>query len=545
MALCMGCMREIGRNVTCPSCGFDNSHKQQAPYLQYGTVLQGRYIIGSVIDTNGESTRYMSFDKQTGDVVIICEFLPIGLFRREANELDLTVRFEDDDVYRKLRNDFISYYRTIAELKDFSALIKIYNIFQENNTAYIVEEYQELIPFEEYVQRSNGHLEWDIARPLFMPIISALEALHKRGIGHYAISPKNMYVTAYGKIKISGFATANERKRGTPLKSQLYSGCAAPEQYLDNFPIDNITEIYGFSATLFYALTGNLPANAKERIKDSRLLMSTGTVKRLPPHVVTAVANGLNVKRENRITDFDELRSQLSVSHTAQAIQEEISRTASTSVKKSDIKKANKNSHTTPVVIAACVTVVVMTIIGVILLIQNPFGGMFEQEEVVETTQAASEWTGPTVPDLVGVKYDEAVAQLEDDNAELVRSIEEVYSDKYAEGVIVDQSPKGGSRLDASGEYAISVKVSKGVQMRTLPIVENNSIDTVAKELASLGFVVNAEYQYNDTIPAQMVIGYRDYQAGDTLEDGSTVVIIVSKGTEATEPPTSQPVATQ
>ena len=52
--------------------------------------------------------------------------------------------------------------------------------------------------------------------------------------------------------------------------------------------------------------------------------MSTSTVKRLPPHVVTAIANGLQVKRENRITDFDDLRSQLSVSHTAQAIQEEI-----------------------------------------------------------------------------------------------------------------------------------------------------------------------------------------------------------------------------
>ena len=33
--------------------------------------------------------------------------------------------------------------------------------------------------------------------------------------------------------------------------------------------------------TLFYALTGKLPANAKEREKDPRLLISTNTVKRL------------------------------------------------------------------------------------------------------------------------------------------------------------------------------------------------------------------------------------------------------------------------
>lgn len=540
MSLCMGCMREIGNNKLCPSCGFDNSQEQHAPYLPYGTILQGRYMIGSVIETNGESSRYISFDKQTGDVVIICEFLPIGLFRRGENEYNLSVKFENEEVYRKLRSDFISYYRTIAELKDFSALIKIYNIFQENNTAYVVEESLDLIPFEEYVQRSNGQLEWDIARPLFMPVISALEALHKRGIGHFAISPKNMYVTAYGKIKILGFATANERKRGTPLKSQLFSGCAAPEQYLDNFPIDNITEIYGFSATLFYALTGNLPASAKERIKDSRLLMSTGTVKRLPPHVVTAVANGLHVKRENRITDFDELRSQLSVSHTAQAIQEEISRTANMNVKKSDMNKKEKNSHILTTVIAASVTVVVLSIIGIILYNQNPFAPLFAENEVVETTEANSEWTGPTVPNYVGVKYEEAAADAEENNVEIVMNVEEVYSDKYAEGVITEQSPKAGSRLDASGEYSICVKVSKGVQMRKLPVVNGVTVDSVARTLAAEGFVVEAEYQYSDAVGEQIVIGYRDYEEGDTLEDGSTVVIIVSKGAEPTLPPATQ-----
>jgi serine/threonine-protein kinase len=52
------------------------------------------------------------------------------------------------------------------------------------------------------------------------------------------------------------------------LKSQLYSGCAAPEQYLDNQKLDVPTDIYGLTATLFYALTGKLPANAKEREKD-------------------------------------------------------------------------------------------------------------------------------------------------------------------------------------------------------------------------------------------------------------------------------------
>lgn len=536
MSLCMGCMREIGDNVVCPSCGFDNSKGQHSPFLPYGTVLHGRYIVGSVIDTNGESSRYISFDKQTGDVVIVCEFLPMGLFDREHDEVNMHIRFENDDIFKKLMSDFISYFRTIAELKDFSALIKIHNIFQENNTAYVIEENQDLIPFEEYIERSNGHLEWEIARPLFMPVISALEAMHRRGLGHYAISPKNMYVTAYGKIKISGFATANERKRGTPLKSQLYSGCAAPEQYENNFPIDSITEIYGISATLFYALTGNLPASAKDRMKDSRLLMSTNTVKRLPPHVVTAIANGLQVNRENRITDFDDLRSQLSVSHTAQAIQEEISRTANMNVKKSDINNAGGMSHRGAAFIAAAITVIVLGVLGVLFVMQNPLKGVFADNGVEESTAATEKWTGETIPNYVGMTYEEAVDAAGDTtNITIYRDTEELYSDQYAEGVVMEQSPKGGDKLTASGEISITVKISKGMQMRELPAIKKKSVNSTAKALANQGFVVNAEYQYNDDIDEGRVIGYKDYKAGDTLEDGSTVTIIVSKGPEETE----------
>lgn len=532
----MGCMREIGENVICPSCGFDNSQGQHSPFLPYGTVLHGRYIVGSVIETNGESSRYISFDKQTGDVVIVCEFLPMGLFERENDELNLRVRFENDDVFRKLMSDFISYFRTIAELKDFSAIIKIHNIFQENNTAYVIEENQDLIPFEEYVERSNGHLEWDIARPLFMPVISALEAMHRRGLGHYAISPKNMFVTAYGKIKIAGFATSNERKRGTALRSQLYSGCAAPEQYEENFPLDAITEIYGISATLFYALTGNLPAPAKERLKDSRLLMSTSTVKRLPPHVVTAIANGLQVKRENRITDFDDLRSQLSVSHTAQAIQEEISRTANMTVKRSDLDKKGGISHGAIGVIASVVTILVLGALGIFFISQNPFAGVFAGDPNQDTTAASEKWTGETIANYVGMTYEEAVEEAESKgNITIYRDTAESYSDQYAEGVIMEQSPKAGSELTAQGDISITVKISKGLQMRELPAVKNKSVNTVAKLLANQGFVVNAEYQYNEDVDEGNVIAYKDYKKGDTLEDGSTVTIIVSKGSEATE----------
>lgn len=544
MSLCMGCMQEIGNKRVCPSCGFDNSEKQHAPFLPYGTVLSNRYIVGAGIDTNGESTRYICFDKQTGDVLIVCEFLPICLFNREEGNTEVKVNYEDRLVYNKLKDEFVNYYRILSELKELSALMNVHNIFEENNTVYVIEENEDLIPFEEYVERSNGSLEWDIARPLFMPVISALEALHKRGVGHYAIAPKNMYITASGKIKISGFATENERKRGTVLKSQLFSGGAAPEQYEDNFPLDDITDIYGFCATLFYALTGHLPKSALERRKDSRLLMSTNTVKRLPPHVVSALANGLQVERENRITDFDELRSQLSVAHTAKAIQDEISRTASMNLSKSDYEKKSQNgmSHTSVIIISAAITVLVLGIAGVFWLMQNPLAGIFtgNTDSTVDATQS-TEWTGATVPNYVGMTYEDVQKAVEgDDSVTVLRNYTDEYSDQYAEGVVMQQAPAAGSQVVQDDSIIISVTVSKGTQMRALPKVEGEKLDEAAADIAEQGLLATVEYKYSDTVAEDRVIGYKDNQAGDTIEYGSSVVLVVSKGKESTNTTSSR-----
>ncbi len=536
MSLCMGCMQELNGSVICPNCHFDNSEVQSAPFLPFGTELAGRYVTGTGLETNGESTRYIAFDKQTGDVVIVSEFLPIGLFSRDEGQTELKVNYDDRLAFNKLRDEFISYFHIISELKDLSALANIVDVFEENNTAYAIEEKEDLIPFEEYIERSNGHLDWDIARPLFMPVISALEALHKRGVGHYAVAPKNLFITASGKIRMAGYATENERKRGTALKSQLFSGAAAPEQYDDNFPLDDITDIYGLCSTLFYALTGHLPKSAVERLKDSRLLMSTSTVKSLPPHVVSALANGLQVQRENRITDFDELRSQLSVAHTAKAIQDEISRTASMNITKEQSRRNNGMSHASIVTISVAITVLVLGIAGVFWLMQNPFAGLFSgNTDATAASTSSTEWTGPVVPNYVGMKYEDVVkAAASDDSVVVYRDYNDAYSDKYADGVVMEQYPPAGSKVEQEDGITVSVTVSLGAQMRELPAIQGNKIDEAAQSLADAGLLATAEYQYSDTVAENRVIGYKNHVAGDTLESGSNIIIIVSKGRQQT-----------
>ena len=551
MSLCIGCMREIADNVICPHCSFDNTKQQTAPLLPYGTVIEKRYIIGKEVEINSESTRYIAFDRENADRVYIREFLPAGYISREPMKARVNVDPSRTEAYEKLMTEFEQMFSFLSSISDMSAMNGIISIFRANNTCYVVEKYEELISFEEYVSHKGGHIEWEDARPLFMPVISLLETLHKNGYGHYAVSPSNIYITRSGKAVLFGFASSYARKQGSLLKTQLVSGCAAPEQYENNFPIDAITDIYGFMATLFFALTGNLPADAKERITNGVLLMSTTTVKRLPPHVVTALASGLQVKRENRITDFIELRSQLSVAPAVKAIQEEISRTASMATVSKPKKKRHGMSPLSVGIIVTVVALVVFMAIGFAILgVTSPSnsGTVTPGETTVplETTPPPVTeigWTGPTLDDYKYEDYDTVSKQLLQEYnittyMKAYTDARDGYSDEINEGCIISQDLPKGTPIDVESGMVVVFKVSRGKLETELPDVEDMSLSEAATKLANMGFTVYTDptAEASDSVSKGDVIRYRDYKAGDEVPPNSEIYLVLSSGKSDTKP---------
>lgn len=537
MHLCMGCLNEIAtKGAKCENCGFDNAVEQSAPFLPYGTVLNNKYVVAKELTSNGESTSYLGYDKTNGNVINVREFLPIGLFDRAKGEKILKILPDAVTNFSVAVSDFENYYSKIMSLSDMSAMVVITDIFRENNTCYVIEEAYDNISFTEFVKKNGGHLEWDVARPLLMPIISLLEAMHKVGIGHYAVSPSNLSVNSEGKLILSGFATENERKRGTMLKSQLFSGCAAPEQYRNDNVLDDSTDVYGFTATLFFALTGNLPANAKERTKDSRLLISTNTVKRLPPHVVTALANGLQMRRDVRVPNFEELRSQLSVASTVQAIQEEISRTASMTPIENSNSKKSKVSATAVGIVATIVALLIFSAVGLYWLSINPLQGLFIKETEAPTVVLATEdWTGPVVADYTGKTYEEVVTAVEADGSITLKvSADGEYSDTVPMGCVISQTPPPGEPIETESSL-LYIVLSNGPEMKELPEIADKSLDEASNELIELGFIVLQEAEYSGSYSEGTVMGYANFKAGDKVESGSEITLRVSKGTEVTD----------
>lgn len=551
--LCYGCMKDTHGEQVCPHCGFSQNSEQASPFLPLGTKLENdRYTVGKVLDSRSDSARYIGYDNKIDKVVIIREFLPEKLVERSEGSAVVTVVKNCGKVFNTLKQDFISLGKTLMDIANDS-IVKTEGVFQDNNTAYILEEYEEVISFEEYVQRSGGKMEWEVARPLVKPLIEGLINITGKGVNHFAICPVNLVVTTDGRVKLANFSIKDIRQKGKRLSPQLFAGCSAFEQYDEDGVLDNATDIYGFCATLFFALTGNLPANAIKRKDDGRLLMSTAVAKKLPPFVISTLAKGLQVNKEDRISSFEELAEQLSATPTVQAMQNEISKTAEVSTTESQEKKS-KLSNFQMGVIAMLIGLVVFGGLGYLWYSTYPLDGLFAiNNEATESATSASENLSEDftyaadseyfrVPDFIGKTWAEAKA-VADDSSEynIFMAIEQEFSDTIPEGKICKQTPDAKMTV-ARGNDGVSITctISKGAQYRELPKVENVNKDTVTESLVKQGFVVNSTLSYSDSVPAGSVISYSgNSKEGDKMEYGSTVTINVSLGKKP-ETPTEQ-----
>lgn len=538
MALCFGCMKEINDEKICPNCGFDRDTEQSVPYLPLGTELQDKnYIIGKKISSNAEGAKYIAYSNTMHSPVIISEFMPAGIGGRSKSKNTVIVKSDYEKQYSQLHEDFLKYYRNIARFRDLKTISPIFDIFSENNTSYVVEEAYDSIPFTEYLERRGGSVEWSVARPLFMPLVSAMSSLHEAETGHYAISPSNLVVTTDGKLRLKDFAVSEIRKTGGFFEADLVNGCAAPEQYRENGVIDEATDVYGLTATLFYALTGSLPESGNTRKPDGKLAIPTAIFKKLPPHIVKALSQGLQVNKDSRIKTFDELRTQLSAAPAVNAIQNEANRNE---MKNQTVQRyAPRKREGVPGYVwgitGVLAIMLILLVVGTYWLQTDPemLTKIFGNNDAPQTSLGETSDTNPylvKIPNLIGKNYDD-VASMQNSDSEyiVIKANEEIFSDQ-AEGTIVNQSPEAG--MSAEKGVTVVVTVSMGQNNRELPAISGQSLEAAVEALGQQGFIASGTYVASDTVEEGKVIGYENYNAGDKAPYGSKIVISISQGPE-------------
>jgi len=98
--------------------------------------------------------------------------------------------------------------------------------------------------------------------PLLDQVIAAVAALHRRGILHRDIKPSNVLVDQQGNGWLSDFGLARLKDSGVGTEPGLFIGThgyAAPEQARGDKDIDYRADIFSLAATIYQALTLELP----------------------------------------------------------------------------------------------------------------------------------------------------------------------------------------------------------------------------------------------------------------------------------------------
>ncbi len=311
---CYRCMEkyDIEQHI-CPHCGFDDTTPYNARYIIPGTVLHDRYMVGILLSYNGEGASYVGYDISTGCKVILREYMPAKFCTRVKGKATISVNYNNLAKYKAFMAEFTELNKALAQLRNNSNINPVLDMFADNNTTYTVFEYLDGQKVIDYLKDNAGELSWEQVAKLFPPLFTTIGILHNAAIIHRAISPETVYINDKGELKLSGFCISAVRTAEAGLDYELYKGYTAPEQYSANSSSrqGSWTDIYSVCALLYRTLTGCMPVDAQERLKNDDLCEPAKLNKNIPAHVSKTIMDGMKLNGDERIQTITELVTRL------------------------------------------------------------------------------------------------------------------------------------------------------------------------------------------------------------------------------------------
>ena len=114
--------------------------------------------------------------------------------------------------------EFTELHKSLARLRGQVHVNTVVDLFAENNTTYVVDEYVSSVRFVDYLKDNAGELTWGQLSRMLPPLLTTLSLLHNSGVVHRAISPDTIYVTDKGLpslLRQSAQQTLNWNARST------------------------------------------------------------------------------------------------------------------------------------------------------------------------------------------------------------------------------------------------------------------------------------------------------------------------------------------
>ncbi len=552
--LCPGCMNDNGGENICSICGYDASVKNDSSYLPIKFLLSERYIIGKALSVNAEGITYIAWDNASDKAVHIKEYYPKGISVRNPDKT-VSVISGNEFVFNEGLIDFMDINKKLIAT-ELQSVIPVLTVFEENGTVYAVTPIISGITLQSFLDRNGGSLRWEQARPLFLPLIDTLKALHDMGIVHGGISPETILVGRDGKLRFSGICIPRLRMASTHSLAELYNGYAAAEQYgkLDA-KTSEASDVYGLSATLFRVIIGTVPPSAESRLTQDSLSIPARFADELPRQVLVAMANGMQVNIQNRTPNIDTFKNELVYGETQENIRRAANARAANKAAKSDDKEQPskaKGGSVKYAAISAGITAALFLVIAIVLCVvfkDEIFGTeepIFNNSEILSMPDvdsigevdpgAAESVILYEVPDFAGKYYYQLEDEEDYERFKFVIKGKE-YSDKYERGVICAQSVAAGTPVQ--NETEIQLTISLGSKELTVANVVGLDEMSAKLELLKQGFLyenIKVEEMYDsESAPGIVLRQTPEYNETTNAEILVTIYVNSFKG-ELTEP---------
>lgn len=290
--------------------------------LQVGTILHGTYKIESYLSSGGFGNTYLAKNIEFDETYAIKEFFVKGVCQRDGNSTTISVsNAENTNSFEQQREKFKKEARRLRSIGN-PHIVKVYDLFEENGTAYYVMDYVDGENLSARLKRTNAPLAESEVRNYLNQILDGLEAIHNEGMFHLDIKPANIMVDSHNVVKLIDFGASKQQSTvgGATMSTGISytNGYAPSEQMAQSYDkFGPWTDFYALGATVYKLLTSQDPPSvsdlSEDETEDKHLALPMPNVSEEMKKLVVWMMQVNRLKRPKNVGEIRRILQQPSV----------------------------------------------------------------------------------------------------------------------------------------------------------------------------------------------------------------------------------------
>lgn len=485
--------------------------------INKGELIDNRYKIIKSIGEGGMANVYLAWD------TILEREVAVKILRGDLAE--------DEKFIRRFQREANS-----ASSLRHPNIVEMYDVGEDSGKYFIVMEYVDGKTLKSLIKK-RGALNITESIDIMMQLTSGIACAHDSYIIHRDIKPQNVMILEDGRVKITdfGIAMALNNNELTQTNSVMGSVHYLPPEQASGSGSTIKSDIYSLGILMFELLTGKVPFkgdNAVEiaikHMKDQ--IPSVCNINNtIPQSVENIILKACAKNPKNRYDTVAEMYEDLKTCLDPLRFEEKrlvyqypehntdntktITKLESREIKNKDLdlddnEKSDKKLNIALIIVGiVCVSIVIVGLLFILI------ASMDKNKDV-------------SVPNnLEGLTESEACKKIE--KKDLICKVEYAYDKEYEEDVVMEVSPKSGSKLKTGNKVTITVSSFED----TIEVEDytGKKLDVIKAELESYGIRVipTPEKVTKDDEKEENSIISQSIEPGDRLHKENGVIELI------------------